>query len=118
MNKGLFEELYKNFNARKIDLVISRMTDDVKWANGMEGGHVYGHKGVKEYWTRQFTMISSKVTPVEFEVKNGIVKIKIHQVVHDRDGNLLADEFVYHLFRLVEDKIAQFDIGEKINNNS
>jgi ketosteroid isomerase-like protein len=118
MNKESFEELYKNFNARKIDLVISKMTEDIKWANGMEGGYVYGHKGVKEYWTRQFTMISSKVTPIEFEVQNGIVKIKVHQVVHDRDGNLLADEVVYHLFHVVEDKIAQFDIGEKINNNS
>lgn len=45
----LFTELYNNFNDRKIDLVISKMTDTVKWANGMDGGYVYGHDGVKEY---------------------------------------------------------------------
>jgi len=22
------------------------------WANGMEGGHVHGHDGVRNYWTR------------------------------------------------------------------
>src|SRR5439155_11851771 len=60
---NFFQELYKNFNDRKIDLVISKMTENVKWANGMEGGYVYGHNGVRDYWTRQFTMVSSNVTP-------------------------------------------------------
>ena len=113
---NFFQELYKNFNARKIDLVISRMTDNVKWANGMEGGYVYGHDAVKDYWTRQFTMVSSNVTPLEIEAGNDIIKIKVHQVVHDLNGNLLADEFVYHFFHLQENKIAVFEIGEKIKN--
>ena len=77
---------------------------------------MYGHKAVRDYWKRQFTLISSNVTPLEIETGNGIVKIKIHQVVHDLDGNLLADEFVYHFFHLRENKIAVFEIGEKIKN--
>ena len=28
-----FQELYTHFNERKIDLIIARMSDDVKWAN-------------------------------------------------------------------------------------
>jgi hypothetical protein len=107
-----FNELYKNFDDRKIDLVISQMTEDVKWANGMEGGYVFGHKGVREYWTRQFTLVSSNVTPLEISEENGMVKIKVHQVVHDLGGKLLANETVYHFFYLQNNKIAQFDIGE------
>ena len=110
---SFFQDLYKNFNARNIDAVISNMTNDVKWANGMEGGYVYGHNGVREYWTRQFTMVSANVTPVTIEEENGSVKIKVHQVVHDLDGKLLADEYVYHYFRIQGDKIAEFNIGEK-----
>jgi len=64
-----FKNLYKDFNGRKIDSVISKMTENVKWANGMDGGYVYGHDGVKEYWTRQFTLISSRVTPIKIEMK-------------------------------------------------
>ena len=112
----LFAELYKNFNDRKIDLVISGMTNNVKWANGMEGGYVYGHDAVKDYWTRQFTMVSSNVSPIEIEAENEIVKIKVHQVVHDLNGNLLADELVYHFFHLQKNKIAVFEIGEKIKD--
>jgi len=113
---SFFQNLYKNFNDRKIDLVISNMTDNVKWANGMDGGYVYGHDAVKDYWTRQFTIVSSKVSPLEIEAGNEIVKIKVHQVVHDWNGNLLADEFVYHFFHLQGNKIAVFEIGEKIKN--
>lgn len=105
-----FEELYRNFNDRKIDLVISCMTTDVKWANGMEGGYVYGHHEVREYWTRQFKIMSAKVTPLEIDEEAGMIKIKVHQVVHDLDGGLLADETVHHFFKLRDDKIAEFDI--------
>ena len=28
------------------------MRPDVKWANGLEGGFVYGRNAVREYWTR------------------------------------------------------------------
>ena len=113
---NFFQELYKNFNDRKIDLVISKMTDNVKWANGMEGGYVYGHNAVRDYWTRQFTIISGNVTPLEIDTESEVVKIKVHQVVHDLNGKLLADEFVHHFFHLKDNKIAEFHIGEKIKN--
>lgn len=111
-----FEEMYKNFNERKIDLVIAKMAVDVKWANGMEGSYVYGHNGVREYWTRQFTMVSAQVTPMEITTENGAAKIKVYQVVHDLNGKLLADEIVYHFFNFKNDKIAGFNIGEKVKN--
>ena len=111
-----FQDLYRNFNERNIDLVISRMTDDVKWANGMDGGYVYGHDGVKEYWTRQFKLISSNVTPLNIDIEAELAKIKVHQVVYDLSGQLIADEFVYHYFQLEGDKISAFEIGDKTTN--
>ena len=55
-----------------------------------------------------------KVTPLEIDKENGAVKVKVHQVVHDLNGRLLTDEIVYHFFHLRDNKVAQFDIGEKI----
>jgi ketosteroid isomerase-like protein len=112
----LFRELYENFNNRQIDLVITKMTPDVKWANGMDGGYVYGHDGVREYWTRQFKIIKSQVTPLQIEVENSSVKIKVHQIVHDLEGNLQADELVVHHFNLTNGKISEFVIGSKENH--
>ena len=110
----LFQELYENFNNRKIDLLISQMTVNVKWANGMDGGYVYGHEGVREYWTRQFKIVNSHVIPSKIEVENDVVKIKVHQVVHDLEGNLLSDQLVYHNFYLTDGKISEFVIGENV----
>jgi predicted SnoaL-like aldol condensation-catalyzing enzyme len=111
---AFFMELYTNFNERRIESVISKMTDNVKWANGMNGGYVYGHDEVREYWTKQFHLISSKVIPLETNTEGELVKIKVHQVVHDLNGKLLADEVVYHYFYLENKKIVSFEIGEKI----
>ena len=75
--------------------------------------HVFGHEGVREYWLRQFKTVSSKVTPIKVEEVGDQVKIKVHQVVHNMEGKLLADEIVDHFFYLKNDKVASFDIGAK-----
>jgi hypothetical protein len=112
--QSFVEELYQNFNNRNIDLVIANMTEDVQWANGMSGGYVYGRTGVYEYWMKQFELVSSSVTPIEIHEKNDVIHIKVHQVVNDIDGKLLSDDIVHHFFTLKDDKIARFDIGEKV----
>ena len=112
--KTFFEDLYKNFNERNIDAVVAHTTEDVKWANGMEGGYVYGHSGLKDYWTRQFTLIDPKVTPSEVSVDGDNAKIKIHQIVHDLNGQLLQDKKLFHHFHMHDDKIDRFEIGDEI----
>ena len=54
----LLKRIYDRFNARDIDGVLAVLADDVAWANGMDGGHVHGREAVREYWTRQWTMVS------------------------------------------------------------
>ena len=48
----LLKLLYARFNARDMETVLDCMDQDVIWANGMEGGHVRGCDGVRNYWTR------------------------------------------------------------------
>lgn len=43
------------------------MHPDVASANGMEGGHVYGHEAVRDYWTRQWKLIDPQVEPQGFQ---------------------------------------------------
>src|SRR6266487_3642422 len=47
---AVLRAIYNCFNARDIDGVLDALTDDVAWANGMEGGYVHGREGVREYW--------------------------------------------------------------------
>jgi ketosteroid isomerase-like protein len=97
----LLKRVYDRFNARDMETVLAAMHEDVIWTNGMEGGHVHGRDDVRSYWTRQWTMIDPYVEPVAFaEGPEGEVVVEIHQVVGNRNGNLLADKMVGHAFRI------------------
>ncbi len=112
--REILRSAYRNFNARNIDAVISRMHPQVEWANGMEGGHVHGKDEVRAYWTRQFTTLNPQVEPVQIEPgKDGSWVVRVHQVVHDREGNLLLDTTVYHTYRFREGLIARMDIAQQ-----
>jgi ketosteroid isomerase-like protein len=104
--------LYERFNARDMVAILATMHRDVIWANGMEGGHVHGHEGVREYWTRQWAMIDPHVEPVNFGVlAEGGTEVEVHQVVRDLKGSILSDKMVRHIFRIEDGLIRRFDIG-------
>jgi len=50
LNNLFLQNLYDAFNRREIETVLSMMKENVKWANGMEGGFVHGRENVREYW--------------------------------------------------------------------
>jgi ketosteroid isomerase-like protein len=115
---AVVEGLYDRFNARDIDGVLRQLTDDVAWANGMDGGHVHGHDGVRDYWTRQWSLISPHVQPVGFRrTADGAVVAEVIQTIRDLQGRPLEgqthglkDKTVGHVFRLRDGKVARFDI--------
>jgi ketosteroid isomerase-like protein len=109
----VLQAAYRNFNARKIDAVLARMTSDVEWPNGWEGGYVHGHEGVRDYWTRQWAALDPRVEPVEIRnLEDGRLAAEVHQVVHDCEGNLLVDQSVCHVYRMRDGLIARMDIEE------
>lgn len=109
----LLRRVYALFNARDIESVLAVMHPDVVWANGMEGGHVHGRDEVRSYWKRQWAIIDPHVEPVEISpYGNGEIEIKVHQVVRDLNGNLLADRLVIHVFQLRNGLIQRFDIRD------
>ena len=109
----LLTHLYDRFNARDMENVLTALDDEVTWANGMEGGHVHTRAGVRGYWTRQWAMVDPHVDPVAFsEGPEGEMIVDVHQVVHDLNGNLLADKKVGHVFRIENGLVTRFDIRE------
>lgn len=109
--RQLLEGAYRDFNARRLDAVLARMLPDVVWPNGMEGGFVYGHEGVRDYWTRQWDILDPHVEPVSISSdKRGRWVVEVHQVVHDREGKLLMDQIVHHAYHIRDSLIARMDI--------
>ena len=98
---------------RDIESVLAAMNPDVVWANGMEGDYVHGRDEVHSYWKRQWAIIDPQVEPVEISANGeGEVVVKVHQVVRDPKGNLLADRVVIHVFQIQNGLIQRFDIRD------
>ena len=111
--RALLEFVYAAFNRREIDAILPKMKPDVEWPNGMEGGWVHGHKGVREYWTRQWRMVDPHVVPERFErTDEGRIVVHVHQVVRDLTGAVLMDRMVQHVYQISDGLIARMDIVE------
>jgi NADPH:quinone reductase-like Zn-dependent oxidoreductase/ketosteroid isomerase-like protein len=105
---------YRAFNARDIEAAIELMHPEVDWPNAWEGGRVVGHAAVRDYWTRQFEALSSRVEPEGFiEEPDGRITVDVHQVVHDaRTGELISDSRVRHRYRLEDGLVVRMDVLE------
>jgi len=110
-NHQFIAEAYRAFNARDIDAALVLMHPNVDWPNGMEGGRVIGHDAIREYWTRQWKIVSPHVDPtaMEDDAKKRTV-VSVHQVVKDMSGNIFFDQTIRHIYTLREGLIVRMDI--------
>ena len=112
-DRQFLQNLYDAFNKGEIETIISVMHPDVKWANGVEGGFVYGRDAVREYWTNQYKVIQVQLETLKFEMdENNRNIVTVHQVIKDLQGNLLVDTTVRQIFTIESGLISLYEIGE------
>jgi hypothetical protein len=110
-DRDLLTDAYNAFNARDIDAAIAAMHPDVDWPNGMEGGRVHGHGGVRDYWTRQWSLIDPHVEPRRFRSDDtGRMIVDVHQVIRDRAGKVVSDQMVQHVYLIQDGLIKSMEI--------
>lgn len=113
----LLRRAYEAFNRRDFETVLNLMHTDVDWPNGWEGGYVHGRDAVRGYWKRQFEVLDSTVEPQAFTTEpDGRIAIRIHQVVHDKSGALVADQMVEHVYKIRGGLIASMEIRNQPQN--
>jgi hypothetical protein len=112
-DREVLQTAYAGFNRRDIDATLRTMHPDVQWPNGMEGGWVHGHAGVRAYWTRQWSIIDPHVEPVGFtDEPDGRTVVSVQQTVRDLDGHILMDRLVEHVYRIEAGLIHAMEIRE------
>jgi ketosteroid isomerase-like protein len=91
--------LYRAFNTRDMDGLLANLAPDVDWPNGWEGGREHGRDAVRDYWTRQWKAIDPRVEPTAIETDpDGKVHVRVHQVVMSKDGKVLDDSRLEHVY--------------------
>jgi SnoaL-like protein len=107
----LLKKAYQALNARDVDAALATMDPGVIWPNGMEGGYVYGHRGVKDYWLRQWQLIDPRVEPVRFEtLQDNSILVEVRQLVRSLAGDILKDQMVHHIYVIEGGRIKRMDI--------
>jgi hypothetical protein len=110
-DEQVIHQIYNAFNARDMQGVFALLSDDVAWANGMEGTHIHGKDAIRDYWTHQWSVIDPHVEPLKIaRAADGSLVVDVHQVVKNLEGQTLIDETVKHAFRLDGGHVRRFDI--------
>jgi ketosteroid isomerase-like protein len=118
-NRELLKAAYRAFNARDIEEILALLHPNVDWPNGMEGGRVHGRNEVRSYWQRQWGMIDPHVEPVGFEEEEtGRTVVKVHQVVRDLAGKILADGTIQHVYSIHDGLIESMEIRKAAESNA
>jgi uncharacterized protein len=114
-DEEVIRQAYEAFNARNIEAVLTVISPEVVWANGMEGGYVYGHTALRDYWSRQWQMINPHVEPLSLTREaGGQVRVVVHQVVRDMAGTILDDRNVVHLYQIDNGLVQRMDIVKEM----
>jgi hypothetical protein len=109
-DEQMIHKIYNCFNNRDMEGVFAELTDDVAWANGMEGTHIHGKDAIRD-WAHQWSVVDPHVEPLKIaKAADGSLVVDVHQVVKDLEGRTLIDETVIHAFRLDGGRVQRFDI--------
>jgi hypothetical protein len=112
--KTLIEQAYSAFNKRDIDGAIALMIEDVSWPKASEGGRVVGKEEIRAYWTRQWGEFDGHVEPLAItEEDGGRIRVKVHQLVKNLQGDVLSDSEVLHIFTVNSGFIAAMHLGDE-----
>lgn len=107
----LIKQLYEDFNVRKADAILAKLTDDVIWANGMEGGYIQGHKDLRDYWERQWAMLNPQIKAVGFsKTEDGSILVDVLFNGHSPQGQVFKDMQAGHVFHIKNGLVSRFDI--------
>ncbi len=73
---------------------------------------MHGHDGVRDYWTRQFTTIQSRVEPQAYSTDpDGRVVVEVHQMVRDTAASSSPTP-VQHVYTIRDGLVTRMDVRD------
>lgn len=110
-HRQILEHLYHSFNGKMITEALAVIHSDATWANGMEGGLLFGHDQIRSYWERQWSYIDWHVKFVNAYITDeGLAIIDIHQIIRDLSGNIISIKDIQHIMQFEDGLIKSMRI--------
>ena len=115
MNKNtvLLKKAYYALNTRNIEAALAVIHPNVTWSNGLTGGYINGREELRDYWSKQWSIVDSDVEPLEISVDGpGKLVANVRHVVRDLHENIIEDETLQHTYLFEDNLIKQMDISK------
>lgn len=85
----------------------------VRWSRAWEGDYATGHDEVRAYWLRQWGELNPHVEPTDTRKRaDGRLEVAVHQVVKHKQGQVLFDGLVKHIYTLADGLLKQLNIEQ------
>lgn len=111
--KAVLDAAYAAFNARDIDATLALMDPAVVWPITGQGRSVHGRVGLRAHWTRQWQRTETCVEPREFMARqDGSMVVSVREITRDRDGLVLSESHLCHVYSFRDGLIATMRIVE------
>jgi nuclear transport factor 2 (NTF2) superfamily protein len=107
----LLVRAYAAYNARDVDRLLTMVSEDVDWPDGV--GRLHGRDAVRAYWLEQWTRTRTHDQPMTFTHRpDGRIVVRISQIVRSLDGSLISTGSFDHVHRIAGEHIQRLDIEE------
>ncbi len=96
---AMLEDVYRALNERDIDAFLDHLAPGVDWPNEVTGGRVDGRDAVRAYLQKQWQEIDPTDEPMRINIaKDGSAHVLVDRLVRSRDGDILQNLKVEHVF--------------------
>ncbi|MDB5471230.1 MAG: hypothetical protein JWR84_2790 [Caulobacter sp.] len=104
--QAILEDLYGAYNRREVAAMLAALDPQVEWCDILNGLPLKGREAVGAYWTQQFKLMDTEVTPLTYDkLPDGRVVVTAAQTMKKPDGTLWGNEKVTHIITFGPDNL-------------
>jgi hypothetical protein len=108
----LLQRAYDAFNARDVEAPLRLMAEHVVWPDVSDGGIVRGNAAVRAHWQEQFEAVDPRLELLGIEpMEDGRIHASVRQVVRSKDGDVVSDDQLSHLYTIRDERIERMEIA-------
>jgi ketosteroid isomerase-like protein len=104
------ESAYDAFNRREVEPALERFDPEVEWPDLLAGRTLRGPEAVRDYWRRQFELISSMVEPAEIAQDETRAAVFVDQAVRDLTSGEEQGGRVVHLWTFAGERVLRMEV--------
>ena len=111
--QSLIQQAYAAFNVRDTSALLTMLHPQLRWARTQQGDYLTGPDEVLQHWRRLWQEIDVHDEPTDIqELTDGRLAVTVHQVIKDKQGNLISEGPLKAFYAFQEGLIKQMDFEQ------